>query len=195
MSEKHSSATDDENNRPLPGALPCPFCGGTTIASYEGSTFRWRYAACNDCGAQADEVRIETIDCPRPQAIEKADVDLLAAWNTRAPRSETGQQQAERIMDLEREVLELTAKFEQANIAASRCPHGYSKENCGICNTEPAAVCVVDAQWEKVMMHDPRATQAAMPGKTILGCIDNKEQWWILRVPKLPRDDERPSEK
>lgn len=75
----------DEDNRPLPGALPCPFCGGSKIASYSGSTFRWRYAACNECGAQASEIRIETIDCPRPQAIEKADRELLEAWNTRTP--------------------------------------------------------------------------------------------------------------
>lgn len=42
------------------------------------------------------------------------------------------------------------------------------------------------ASWEKVMMHDPRATQPAQPGRTILGCIDNQEQWWILKVPPLP---------
>lgn len=76
----------DEDNRPLPGALPCPFCGGAKIATYAGSTFRWRYAACNECGAQASEVRIQTIDLPRWQAIEVADRELLAAWNTRAPQ-------------------------------------------------------------------------------------------------------------
>ena len=86
------SATPDENNRPLPGALPCPFCGGTKIATYEGSTFRWRYASCNECGAQASEVRIETISLPRPEAIAQADKELLKEWNTRTLRSETDAQ-------------------------------------------------------------------------------------------------------
>lgn len=82
------SYNDGEDNRPLPGALPCPFCGGSNIATYAGSTFRWRYAACNECSAQASEVRIETISLPRDKAIEVADRELLAAWNTRAARPE-----------------------------------------------------------------------------------------------------------
>ena len=74
----------DEGNRPLPGALPCPFCGGTKIASYHGSSFRWRYASCNECGAQAGERRIDTL-LSRAQAIINADESLLAAWNERKP--------------------------------------------------------------------------------------------------------------
>ena len=88
-------ATPDENNRPLPWALPCPFCGGTKIATYEGSTFRWRYAACNGCGAQAGEVRIETISLPRPEAIAQADKELLAEWNTRTSPSSAAQKACE----------------------------------------------------------------------------------------------------
>ena len=86
--EMGTEMDENEDNRPLPGALPCPFCGGKEIATYAGSTFRWRYAACNGCGAQASEVRIETILLPRNQAIEVADRELLAAWNERAPRPE-----------------------------------------------------------------------------------------------------------
>lgn len=40
--------------------LPCPFCGGTEINVIEGSTFRWRAAQCQNCGAQSGEVRIQT---------------------------------------------------------------------------------------------------------------------------------------
>jgi len=75
--------TYDENNRPLPGALPCPFCGSADIASFAGSTFRWRYAMCVECGAQCGEIRINTMTVPRPQAIADADENLLKEWNQR----------------------------------------------------------------------------------------------------------------
>lgn len=43
------------------GALPCPFCGSTKIGFADGSTFRWLAAVCENCGAQAEEVRIDTL--------------------------------------------------------------------------------------------------------------------------------------
>ena len=30
---------------------PCPFCGESNVSVIDGSTFRWRLAQCNCCGA------------------------------------------------------------------------------------------------------------------------------------------------
>ena len=76
--------------RPLQGVLPCPFCGCKTATTYPGSTFRWRYVGCDECGAQSGEVRINTMTIPRPQAIAEADPELLVEWNRRAPLAEVG---------------------------------------------------------------------------------------------------------
>jgi len=63
--------------------LPCPFCGGQSVSVKEGSTFRWLYATCNECGAQAGEVRINTLSGNRGQAMREATQDAIAEWNKR----------------------------------------------------------------------------------------------------------------
>ena len=64
--------------------MPCPFCGSTSISTYDGSTFRWIYAGCDDCGAQAGEVRIDTLAEDRVAAHKAACWDAIAEWNRRA---------------------------------------------------------------------------------------------------------------
>lgn len=65
--------------------LPCPFCGGTDVAIVEGSSFRWRLASCNGCGAQAPDVRIQTMGEGTPKEWEAvAHKAALAEWNKRA---------------------------------------------------------------------------------------------------------------
>lgn len=84
--------TDDvDQETRLPNARPCPFCGSTNIWTYPGSTFRWRYAGCGDCGVQCGEVRIQTIDMPRPEAISRANDELIAEWNRRVVPPEVEQ--------------------------------------------------------------------------------------------------------
>lgn len=74
-------------------ALPCPFCGSVNVTVVEGSTFRWRVAGCNDCGAQAGEVRIQTLG-----EGEKADWEASAhtaaiqEWNQRTAPNASGDQ-------------------------------------------------------------------------------------------------------
>ena len=64
---------------------PCPFCGGSSISVYMGSTFRWRYAACKSCGAQAGEVRCQTLgNGTKEQWEEQARIDAINAWNERS---------------------------------------------------------------------------------------------------------------
>ena len=63
--------------------LPCPFCGSCSIGAYDGSTFRWLAAKCNECGATAGEVRINTL-IPRDEAWPQANEDALQEWNRRA---------------------------------------------------------------------------------------------------------------
>lgn len=63
--------------------LPCPFCGSTSISTYDGSTFRWMYAGCDDCGAQAGEVRIDTLAADKVAADKAAHNDAIAEWNKR----------------------------------------------------------------------------------------------------------------
>ena len=65
-------------------ALPCPFCGYAEINFHEGSTFRWLVTECNGCGAQCEEIRIDTMNKDREAAIDDARARALAAWNTRA---------------------------------------------------------------------------------------------------------------
>lgn len=74
--------------------LPCPFCGGTEITTREGSTFRWRLAECEECGATSGEVRRQTIARESEKHLsvselnEKWDADAadaaIARWNERA---------------------------------------------------------------------------------------------------------------
>lgn len=63
--------------------LPCPFCGSTSISTYDGSTFRWMYAGCDECGAQAGEVRIDTLGTDREAARSAAQIDAITEWNKR----------------------------------------------------------------------------------------------------------------
>ena len=64
--------------------LPCPFCGGTEVEIMDGSTFRWVFAACQDCGAGCGEVRVQTTGKPRDEALVEAGQRAIAEWNTRA---------------------------------------------------------------------------------------------------------------
>lgn len=66
--------------------LPCPFCGGTNVDVVEGDTYRWRLARCLECGAQASDVRIQTLgDGTKEEWEAKAHTRALAEWNTRVP--------------------------------------------------------------------------------------------------------------
>ena len=66
---------------------PCPFCGSTEVRVVDGSTFRWRLAQCQGCGAQAGEVRIQTLGEGTPLDWEcKATRLALDEWNKRAAR-------------------------------------------------------------------------------------------------------------
>lgn len=66
--------------------MSCPFCGHVGVSIYEGSTFRWRFASCDGCGAQTGEVRVQTMgDGTKEQWEEKARADCLEEWNRRTP--------------------------------------------------------------------------------------------------------------
>lgn len=65
---------------------PCPFCGATSVRVCEGSTFRWRFAQCDSCGAQAGEVRCQTLgDGTKEEWEAKAVADAIDEWNHRVP--------------------------------------------------------------------------------------------------------------
>jgi hypothetical protein len=50
----------------------------------EGSTFRWRFAQCLDCGARGPEVRVQTLGEGTPEEWEAtARIEAIAAWNRR----------------------------------------------------------------------------------------------------------------
>jgi len=63
----------------LPELLPCPFCGGTKIDLSEGTTFRWRYIGCGECGAQ-----MEFHSDNRFEPTDETWHDAAEAWNRRA---------------------------------------------------------------------------------------------------------------
>ena len=64
--------------------LPCPFCGGENVAVHDGSTFRWVYAGCEECGAQAGEVRVQTLgEGAKADWIEAAKRDAIEEWKRR----------------------------------------------------------------------------------------------------------------
>ena len=67
-------------------AKHCPFCGGTRVSIEEGLTFRWRHAKCDECGARACGVRIQTTgeflhNCDAEYA---AEVAAMKQWNERS---------------------------------------------------------------------------------------------------------------
>lgn len=67
------------------GVRPCPFCGETDVDVYEGSTFRWRYAGCGMCGAQAGEIRCQTMGEGTKEEWEAAArIRAIEEWNQRA---------------------------------------------------------------------------------------------------------------
>lgn len=68
--------------------LACPFCGHTGVSTFEGSTFRWMYASCDECGAQTGEVRKDTLSKDRDEAQRNAEQDAIAEWNRRAAAPE-----------------------------------------------------------------------------------------------------------
>lgn len=58
----------EDTKEPTP--LPCPFCGAEGVTVSEGSTYRWVYAECNNCGARSSEARRgATSEGDRPAAI------------------------------------------------------------------------------------------------------------------------------
>jgi hypothetical protein len=67
--------------------LPCPFCGHEGVSMYEGSTFRWRYIACDECGASPGETRIQTLgEGSREEWEAEVLREAIERWNTRASR-------------------------------------------------------------------------------------------------------------
>ena len=65
--------------------LPCPFCGSDNIEVCDGSTFRWVYAGCGDCGAQAGEVRRQTLgEGTREEWEAAAKLSAIVEWNRRS---------------------------------------------------------------------------------------------------------------
>lgn len=85
MSDNNGAAEmTNETNTTSIAPLPCPFCGSTSVSVKEGSTFRWRIAYCNECDAQAGEVRAQTSGDGRPNEWEAAAIDrAIAEWNKR----------------------------------------------------------------------------------------------------------------
>ncbi|OPZ11101.1 MAG: hypothetical protein BWZ07_02259 [Alphaproteobacteria bacterium ADurb.BinA280] len=79
LNEKKPTADEGPVQRTV---RPCPFCGGTDVQVVDGSTFRWRLAQCQGCGAQAGDVRIQTAgDGTRLDWECKATRLALDEWN------------------------------------------------------------------------------------------------------------------
>ena len=63
----------------------CPFCGSSKVTVFQGDTYRWRVAVCDECGAQAPDVRHAIKEGQTPeQAMADTNKRALEAWNTRA---------------------------------------------------------------------------------------------------------------
>ena len=84
---------------PVTSVLPCPFCGDNKPTVFEGSTFRWRVAVCNNCGAYAPEVRHDTLAEDQKQAGIESDAAAITAWNTRAATVRTKDLTEQEIQD------------------------------------------------------------------------------------------------
>lgn len=65
-----------------PKAAACPFCGGETVAVFEGETFRWLYATCAACEARGPAVR-RGGNWNEISELDRAEV--FAEWNRRSP--------------------------------------------------------------------------------------------------------------
>jgi len=59
---------------------PCPFCGSNIINIAEGSTFRWKVAECQECGARCGEVRVKTLP---PLDLDGDFKRIAEEWNKR----------------------------------------------------------------------------------------------------------------
>ncbi len=61
--------------------LPCPFCGSANIIILKGSSYRWGYYACNNCGANKGDCRKKapTLPMEHPINAERFALD----WNDR----------------------------------------------------------------------------------------------------------------
>ena len=80
-----NEATTTGSVRVDAGVRPCPFCGGVKVSVHEGSTFRWRFAGCDECGANAGEIRCQTTGTGTKEEWEKdAECRALEEWNVRA---------------------------------------------------------------------------------------------------------------
>ena len=62
---------------------PCPFCGCKDVIVGEGTTFRWRVATCDACGASCGEVRHNTTAHDQEQAELESRERALRSWNER----------------------------------------------------------------------------------------------------------------
>jgi Lar family restriction alleviation protein len=63
---------------------PCPFCGSKDVGVVPGTTFRWMFAFCSDCGAQAGEVRVQTLGQGNKDEWEAAArIRAVEEWNKR----------------------------------------------------------------------------------------------------------------
>lgn len=63
---------------------PCPFCGGISVSVSDADSFRWRRAVCNECGAEAPEVRRQTLGAGTNEEWEAdAERRAIEAWNER----------------------------------------------------------------------------------------------------------------
>jgi Lar family restriction alleviation protein len=74
---------------------PCPFCAETSVTVEEGTTFRWRIAVCNACGAQGPEVRHDTLAKDRVAAATESNYRAIKAWNVRFEIGATEHRRAE----------------------------------------------------------------------------------------------------
>ena len=133
---------------------PCPFCGGVGVSVNEGSTFRWRYATCDECGAQAPEVRIQTLGGGTRDEWETiAKADAIDEWNRRAQDAElaalrTKLEEAELSLHASRHVAQLErtraieaerklAMYEKAApLCAQHQPTGGCRSGCVVCSGE-----------------------------------------------------------
>ena len=71
------------NRRILMGIEPCPFCGESDVRVC-ASTFRWRSAFCDVCGANGPEVRVQTSGSGDPVVWEEqARILAIKEWNKR----------------------------------------------------------------------------------------------------------------
>ena len=68
---------NDKTEQTVTDVLPCPFCGSTEgFYVEEGSTFRWRFLSCRNCG-EATEVRHKN-NSDEPDS-------YITDWNAAAP--------------------------------------------------------------------------------------------------------------